>query len=306
MKWAEKIRDFLAKKFILPLFESSFSTSQAQKAQNKINGLKHLARILMLGLFGLGGILVAVGSEQKNADVANIGIGILASGLVSLFFLSYESYNARIWALRIRANFLDALTLFIYFNIPELTIEGEPTQTYTFSEFMHLQHRQFHDYYKRNEIVNPKGNNLFQYLSSYISQSQDRIQELFFVYTFPSLEGIFSKQELAYFQGFRNAFQRTQNSAKSNNTIAAIYYFSVYLDDISSMVKYVDELKVLDKIVVTLDENGQATFNRDEFYSSEPNIKFADQFASIRSENYAKMRKNAATNQASSDGQDGE
>jgi len=72
------------------------------------------------------------------------------------------------------------------------------------------------------------------------------------------------------------------------------------------MVKYVDELKVLDKIVVTLDENGQAIFNRDDFYSSEPDIKFADKFVAIRSENYAKMRKNAATNQASSDGQDGE
>ena len=290
MTLVEKVRDYLAKKFILPLLESSFSTSQAQKAQNKINVWKLFARILILILFGLGGILVAIGSEKKNTDVTNIGIGILASGLVSIIFLAYEGYNTKITVIRARANFLDSLIRLIYSNIPILKIKDEPAKTYTFSDYIHMLHRQYHNFYKRHEIIDTEGVALCEFLKSHISRVDDQMSEIFTNYSFQSLQDVFSKSELNYILGFRNAFLRASTKVHSDRLIEAIFYFSVFLDEITHMVKYIEEMKVFDKIEATLDEEGQVVFDRKEFYKCEDNIKFFDDFMAIRSANYAKMR----------------
>lgn len=290
MNWVEKVRDYLSRILLIPPLEYPFSTSQAQKAHNKIFRLKFFARILMLLLFGLGGILVAIGSDQVNTDVTNIGIGILASGLVSLIFLSYESYNARISVLRSRANYLDSLSRFIYYNIPEIIVHGEPARTYSFSQYIHLQHRMFHDYFKKNETIDSEGDKLLHALSSYVLYSEDRMQALFSNYSFLALQEVFDKRELDYLLGFRDSFQRTRNSIQRNDSIQAIYNFSIYLDLISSMVMTIGEMNVFNKMTITLDESGQAVFNRTEFYACEKDFRMSDEFIARRSANYAKMR----------------
>lgn len=276
--------------FIFPQLEYPFSTSQAKKAQNKINFIRLLALFLMVSLFVTGGILVTQGAVHDNDDISNIGIGILASGLVSLIFLAYEGYNAKIATLRSRANFLDSLSRFIYNNIPQIAVKGEPAKTYSFSQYIHLQHRQFHDYFKKNELIDSEGANLLRALTSYIFYTEDRMQALFSDYSFVALQGAFDKRELSYFLGFRDSFQRTRNSIQRDNSIQAIYNFSSYLDLISSMVVTIGEMNVFNKMTITLEESGQAVFNRTEFYACEKDYRMSDEFIARRSANYAKMR----------------
>ena len=285
-----KILWYLILNFIFPKLEYPFSTSQAKKTQNRINIIRLFARFLMLGLFVLGGVLVAKGSNLKNTELSNIGIGILASGLVSLIFLAYEGYNEKIAALRSRANFLDSLSRFIYNNIPEIRVIGEPEKTYLFSDYIHLQHRQFHDYYKMNDLVDSEGKKLFHALTSYIFSAEDRIQALFSDYSFLALQTAFDKRELGYFLGFRDSFQRTRSCIQRKDFIRAIYNFSIYLELISNIVRYIEEMKVFNKIAITFDESGQATFNRTEFYACEEDYERSDEFIARRAANYAEMR----------------
>lgn len=304
---ANRIARYILRILFFPQDVPTFTfTKQSIFGLIRILWLLWVMQSIMVGSFILGAILILSGEKSNNSVMFNLGIGVVASGIVSFLFLLNDNYSRRVSALRIRINFFDYMTRLLYITIPDQENSSEPMGDYHLSDYLHIQHRLFHDYYKANETVSAQGDQLFRYLRSHILLMEDNIQELFSEYSLLSLERCLETKEYEIVKNFRYLFHRISKNVQSSDELTSIYYYAEFLDNLSHMIKSIRELKVLDKIIATLNENGQVTFDRDEFYSSEPNIEYADKFAAIRIENYEKMRKNAATNQATSDGQDGE
>jgi len=237
--------------------------------------------ILLIGVY-----MIVFG--QDTPIIADIGIGLLSSSIVTSVYLFNDYLRSKIANRNNRTLFFEDFILFLFDSLKSLPLLNEKNVDYNMKEYIVHQHRRFHDNYKKIIVHNHNESEIAELkklVKEIINNNKVRIDSIFNSMTYRVELGPFAKQELDLLRSYYSEFQAMVNTINDEND-AVIYHTAMWLTSNRRLLEDFSELKDFDTISVNFDKDGNCKFDYSEYINKEPFFKFRLEFQEIRRRNY--------------------
>ena len=262
-----------------------FLTKNNQEVFNIIDKKKLVIKKIIYILFyvGWGIFLVSlfVAKCFSSTILYDIGLSIVLTTALSLVFLKIEEISKQNEKLKIQALFYDKMYYLFYNIIMKIDYLDFIDDYYTCIQFIRLNHRKFHNHYKKM-LVNQNVQNtkdlicLIDEFCSVFDGDFSQLEKLYFssIYNIDQADSIYTL--FLYYKNLSNERLTTKSR---------IFAMGNLLDEIRILIEQKINLHTL-KLIKVIIKNGEKTVNIEDLKKEEPNIKFAEEFNEVRLKNY--------------------
>lgn len=266
-----------------------------KKRRNQHKKRDSLLAIEMLSLVGIAIIAINLSLQQTGwlqNLLIGIGTGLLTSAIVSFTFWFIQKINEDTVAVKLRRNFIEQFKIFAFQLLGGINMTPCQNKTLSLNEYIKLQHRWFHEYYKK--LIADNGNDAETELRE--NQIKKFIKEytvdidLLFRPTENWKEGDFSDNQVYELNGLYGEVYKCKYYSKNQQNMSSFLAFASFLEILKRILcddNFV-ELQNFTLLKFKYDETGKMQLVDEEFNNKEILFKFAKEFNMIRTKNYKK------------------
>ena len=257
--------------------------------------ISELISLLIFALLAFSAILLLTISANQTGWVQNLlvglGTGAATSALVSLAFYLNDKQIKKRESLKLRNKFMESFKAFYYKTICAIDFAKieEFDITLTLEEYIKLQHRWFHEYYKR-KVANNTSKEETEIRVSQIKEFISSLQTSFYsTFEFSSnwKDSDFTQWQLRELSTCCTDFKNMQLYVANNDYFSAFLEFAEFLECIKRMAKEFPEIDNFN--LLSFKSNGDVIeVYWEDFEKVETMFKFARSFNNIRRNNYKK------------------
>lgn len=220
----------------------------------------------------------------------SLGTGLAASAIVTFVFWRYQKEQEKRLAMKIRKDFMERAKILFYnlvigIDFAKNVEKGE----YTIEQYIKIQHRWFHEYYKKlvaDNEVDFETEIRVQHLYKFLNENGWQIIEVLNTKNFD--EGNFSDWEVRELKSLYDDYTTTKLLLENMNYKKSFLWFSSFLETFKRVISNdsFTELQNFELLKFSYNEEGLVTVIDNNFYDKESFLKFAKEFNQIRNENY--------------------
>ena len=256
----------------------------------------HLRQYYLIYIFAAlsVGAVVLIGQAEKYQGFQrdlnlSLGTGILSSFLVSLAFVFAGKTTAKVKAIKQRTSFLFDFKTLLHSLITYLDFDKSIDSTMNYVDYLKIQHRWFHEYYKRtvakNSSLRETNIRKKQISDFYIAQSAWIKQYFEFDNRWRECE--LSESEKILLKSIYIAFKKTEISIEQKSTKQLFYDFAFFIEWLSRLPDTFQELKNFNLIAISSKE-GEINFDFSKFYEKEKFLAGVNSIHETRQKQYIK------------------
>ena len=240
----------------------------------------------------IGVVFILIGlikTDHVQNLLFGLGTGAVTSFLVSLMFYVLDILISKKHKLKNHDKFIIHFKMLFYRAIEISNFSTLNDGEYNLRDYLKLQHRWYHDYFKRmiaksdTEIETKKRlEDLIQYI-----ESEEYYYENLFIWNTVWQNSLFSDEQLCLIEDVYLHYKAVVISIKNKKTQRAFLEFSLLLETFCKILDSIDEFKSFKLVKISAKDN-QLLFKYDEFEKEEHLFKFVREFSEIREKNYEK------------------
>ena len=254
----------------------------------------HFRRYYLIYIFATLSILalVLIGQAEKYEGFRrelslSIGTGILTSFLVSLAFVFAGKTTAKIEAIKQRGSFLFDLKALLHSMITYLNFDKTIDSPVDFANFLKIQHRWFHEYYKRTVAKNSslKETNIRkkQISDFYIAQSAWIKQYFEFDNRWKNCD--LNEYEKILLNRIYISFKKTEISIEQKSYKQQFCNYAFFIEWLSRLPDTFPELKNF-KLITVSSKDGEINYDFSKFYEKEKFLAGVNSIHETRQKQY--------------------
>ena len=266
------------------------------KRRNR-NEVKVSGSFIIVSLIAEGvAIGLSIASALTEGVIQSIFIGlttgIMSSAVVSFAVWAMQKDQERVKANNCRRDFMMQFKILSYKLINNVNMAQNQDTKLSLKDYIKLQHRWFHDYYKRIVAENTTESETelrIKQITQFIEKYERNLRSIFESRIIWE-DGNFSDWQLKELKDLYEEFCDCKDYIERNNYKYAFLSFASFLEIFKRVMTEdsFNELEYFNLMQFNYNENGTLTINEEEFNDQEKMFKFAKDFNKIRMENYKK------------------
>lgn len=259
------------------------------KNEFKIRKVDFIIWLIFISLFIIAFLLIFKGlicDGVVRSLFIGLGSGVATSFLVSLVFYIIDKLIKKKESIRNRDRFIFDFKIMMYRTITSINFCNLNDGEYELQAYIKLQHRWYHDYYKKMEVGSDNKldtKNRLDNLKQYID-SEEHIYESTFGYDYLWKKSSFTNYQIESIERIYLYYKNVVISIKNNNISRAFLDFSSLLECLKNVVDVISELSSF-KLIKLNSKNGEVSIDYTDFEKEERIFKFAREFNQIRHNN---------------------
>ena len=257
---------------------------------------RHFSLYYLIYIFAflLVAAIVLIGQAAKSEGIQkdlclSLGTGVITSFLVSLAFIFAGKTMRKIDAIKQRESFMLDFKILLHSMITYLDFDKSISSPVDYYGFLKIQHRWFHEYYKRTVAKNSslKETNLRKKQIADFYKSQSAWIKQYFEFDSRWKNCYLGQNEKYLLDNFYISFKKTEISLEQKSYQQMIHDFAFFIEWLSRLPQAFLELRNF-KLITVLSKDKEINFDFSKFYEKEKYLAGINSFHETRNGIYIK------------------
>ena len=266
---------------------------------------RHFSLYYLIYIFAflLIAAIVLIGQAAKSDGFQkelclSLGTGLITSFFVSLAFVFSEKTKRKIESIKQRESFLFDFKMLFHSMLTYLDFDKSISSPSDYIGFLKIQHRWFHEYYKRMVAKNTslkETNVRVKQISDFFKAQSGWIKQ-YFEFDSRWKNCYLNDNERNLLNRFYISFKKAEISLEQKTTKQLFYDFAFFIEWLSRFPETFLELRNF-KIITVSSKEANIVFDFEKFYEKEKHLAFINDFHETRrniyKSSYSKQDKKA-------------